>query len=102
MAAAISAGIFNDLGSGSNVDVCIIEKDSTEMLRNYEMPVRPSFLYFHRFVFSWFSFLTADTTERTTAQRPIVQVPQGNDCLAPRGRPEVYRGRGKEGTRVDR
>ncbi|CED85233.1 20s proteasome subunit [Phaffia rhodozyma] len=38
VAAAISAGIFNDLGSGSNVDVCIIEKDSTEMLRNYEMP----------------------------------------------------------------
>lgn len=40
VAAAISAGIFNDLGSGSNVDVCIITKDNTEMLRNYEMPVR--------------------------------------------------------------
>ncbi|PWN54003.1 putative 20S proteasome beta2 subunit [Violaceomyces palustris] len=36
--AAISSGIFNDLGSGSNVDVCIIKKDSTEMLRNYVMP----------------------------------------------------------------
>ena len=42
VAAAISAGIFNDLGSGSNVDVCIIEKDKTEMLRNFEMPVRPA------------------------------------------------------------
>ncbi|EJT98113.1 20S proteasome subunit [Dacryopinax primogenitus] len=38
VAAAISAGIFNDLGSGSNVDVCIVTKDKTEMLRNYEMP----------------------------------------------------------------
>jgi len=33
---AIAAGIFNDLGSGSNIDLCIIRKDSTEYLRNYE------------------------------------------------------------------
>jgi len=35
---AISAGIFNDLGSGSNVDVCVITKDKTDYLRNYEKP----------------------------------------------------------------
>jgi len=35
---AIKAGIFNDLGSGSNVDVCVITRDKTEMLRNVEMP----------------------------------------------------------------
>mmetsp|Transcript_24877 Transcript_24877/g.27688 ORF Transcript_24877/g.27688 Transcript_24877/m.27688 type:complete len:270 (+) Transcript_24877:95-904(+) len=35
---AISAGIFNDLGSGSNVDVTIITKDGTEILRNYDKP----------------------------------------------------------------
>ncbi|EEB96094.1 hypothetical protein MPER_04826 [Moniliophthora perniciosa FA553] len=35
---AISAGIFNDLGSGSNVDACIITANHTEMLRNVEMP----------------------------------------------------------------
>ncbi|KAG6837459.1 Proteasome subunit beta type-7 [Arthromyces matolae] len=35
---AISAGIFNDLGSGSNVDACIVTADHTEMLRNVEMP----------------------------------------------------------------
>ncbi|CAG7850869.1 Proteasome subunit beta type-7; Flags: Precursor [Serendipita indica DSM 11827] len=35
---AIQAGIFNDLGSGSNVDVCIITKDRTDMLRNYLTP----------------------------------------------------------------
>ena len=32
---AVSAGIFNDLGSGSNVDVCIITASGTDMLRNY-------------------------------------------------------------------
>jgi len=31
---AIQAGIFNDLGSGSNVDVCIISKDGVTMKRS--------------------------------------------------------------------
>jgi 20S proteasome subunit beta 2 len=35
---AIAAGIFNDLGSGSNIDACIITAARTEMLRNVEMP----------------------------------------------------------------
>lgn len=36
---AIKAGIFNDLGSGSNVDVCVIEKDKpSQLLRNYMKP----------------------------------------------------------------
>ena len=34
---AIAAGIFNDLGSGSNVDLCIITKDKTEYLRPYDI-----------------------------------------------------------------
>lgn len=33
----IAAGIFNDLGSGSNVDLCIIRKGSVNYLRNYEL-----------------------------------------------------------------
>lgn len=38
-AEAIKAGIFNDLGSGSNVDVCVIEKDQpTQLLRNFIRP----------------------------------------------------------------
>jgi len=36
--AAISAGIFNDLGSGSNVDACVITATSTEMLRGFVKP----------------------------------------------------------------
>ncbi|KAI1922421.1 proteasome core particle subunit beta 2 [Ophidiomyces ophidiicola] len=36
---AIKAGIFNDLGSGSNVDVCVIEQDKpSQLLRNYIKP----------------------------------------------------------------
>lgn len=35
---AILSGIFNDLGSGGNVDICTIEKDGATMLRNYDKP----------------------------------------------------------------
>ena len=35
---AIKAGIFNDLGSGSNVDVCVITVEKTTLLRNYLTP----------------------------------------------------------------
>ncbi|KAK5257030.1 nucleophile aminohydrolase [Cryomyces antarcticus] len=35
---AILAGIFNDLGSGSNVDVCVITQDKTTLMRNYITP----------------------------------------------------------------
>ncbi|KAF2121729.1 nucleophile aminohydrolase [Lophiotrema nucula] len=35
---AIMAGIFNDLGSGSNVDVAVITGEKTTLLRNYIQP----------------------------------------------------------------
>lgn len=38
VAAAICSGIFNDLGSGSNVDLCIITQAGVEFLRNYQQP----------------------------------------------------------------
>lgn len=38
VSAGIEAGIFNDLGSGSNVDLCVITKGKIEYLRNYKKP----------------------------------------------------------------
>ncbi|EME40371.1 hypothetical protein DOTSEDRAFT_74989 [Dothistroma septosporum NZE10] len=35
---AIEAGIWNDLGSGSNVDVCVITPEKTQLMRNYKTP----------------------------------------------------------------
>jgi len=35
---AIESGIFNDLGSGSNVDVTVIEKGKIDVYRNYAKP----------------------------------------------------------------
>lgn len=34
---AVKKGILNDLYSGSNIDVCIIDMDGVKMLRNYEV-----------------------------------------------------------------
>jgi len=38
VAKAVKAGIFNDLGSGSNVDITVISKDTTEIFRGFEKP----------------------------------------------------------------
>lgn len=37
-AEAIEAGIWNDLGSGSNVDVAVITNEKTTLLRNFRTP----------------------------------------------------------------
>ncbi|KFM66115.1 hypothetical protein X975_11002, partial [Stegodyphus mimosarum] len=34
---AIAGGIFNDLGSGSNIDMCIITKEGRQYIRPYEV-----------------------------------------------------------------
>jgi 20S proteasome subunit beta 2 len=34
---AIRAGIFNDLGSGSNVDITVIKPSGTSTFRTYEV-----------------------------------------------------------------
>ncbi|KAG9330195.1 hypothetical protein JZ751_026112 [Albula glossodonta] len=34
---AITAGITNDLGSGSNVDLCVIRRDGVEYIRPFEL-----------------------------------------------------------------
>lgn len=38
VARSIEAGIFNDLGSGSNVDLCVITKEGKQYLRNWRTP----------------------------------------------------------------
>jgi len=38
VAKAIRAGIFNDLGSGGNVDVCVITREGGTIFRNMEKP----------------------------------------------------------------
>ena len=42
VADAIGAGVFNDLGAGSNIDLCVITKDGVDYIRPYKVAnVRP-------------------------------------------------------------
>ncbi|CAL8281493.1 unnamed protein product [Gadus morhua 'NCC'] len=38
---AVTAGILGDLGSGSNVDLCVISKANVDYLRGYDQPAIP-------------------------------------------------------------
>ncbi|KAI3728359.1 hypothetical protein L6452_16993 [Arctium lappa] len=49
---AICSGIFNDLGSGSNVDVCVIEKGKKEYLRNHLTPNPRTYVSSRGYTFS--------------------------------------------------
>lgn len=52
VAAAICSGIFNDLGSGSNVDLCILTKGGMEFLRSYKQPNPRSYVSKRGYVFA--------------------------------------------------
>ncbi|KAI3713873.1 hypothetical protein L1987_72460 [Smallanthus sonchifolius] len=49
---AICSGIFNDLGSGSNVDICVIEKGKKEYLRNHLTPNPRTYISSKGYAFS--------------------------------------------------
>ncbi|GFP88318.1 proteasome subunit beta type-7-a [Phtheirospermum japonicum] len=52
VAEAIISGIFNDLGSGSNVDICVITKGKREYLRNYLLPNPRTYIREKGYLFS--------------------------------------------------
>ncbi|CAN4123290.1 unnamed protein product [Withania somnifera] len=77
VAEAILSGVFNDLGSGSNVDICVITKGHTEYLRNHLSPnprTYPQKGY-------PFSKKTEFLLTKITPLREIVQVIEGGDAM---------------------
>jgi len=66
VADAIRAGVFNDLASGSNVDLCIIRKTGVEYLRPYEAA---SVKGLRQFSYRYKSGTTAVLTEKV---QPII------------------------------
>ncbi|CAD6341158.1 unnamed protein product [Miscanthus lutarioriparius] len=76
---AIRAGIFNDLGSGSNVDVCVITKGKTEYLRNHQLPNPRTYASS-----KGFSFTKGQTEVLSTKIIPLkqkVEVAEGGDAM---------------------
>ena len=81
---AIRAGIFNDLGSGSNVDICIITKDGKEMLRNYDK-ANPRMILFAEVGIG----MACLTEDRRTASFARVQVCKGDNSGTERESREI-------------
>jgi 20S proteasome subunit beta 2 len=77
---AIQAGIWNDLGSGGNVDICVISKTSgVRMMRNYRKPnerpyetQRPEAYAFPRGTTAWFKE-TSEIFERQIVVEKVAE-----------------------------
>jgi hypothetical protein len=80
---AIQAGIFNDLGSGSNVDVCVITKEKVRSMKPQLGLIKLRW----RWLIYW--QLGHDDEElchaqRACAQRTELQICSGHDCVSQR------------------
>uniref|UniRef100_A0A5B7A231 Proteasome subunit beta n=1 Tax=Davidia involucrata TaxID=16924 RepID=A0A5B7A231_DAVIN len=75
---AICSGIFNDLGSGSNVDVCVITKGHKEYLRNYQSPNPRTYVSAKGYSFSK---KTEVLLTKITPLREVVEVIEGGDAM---------------------
>nr|GEY47356.1 proteasome subunit beta type-7-B-like [Tanacetum cinerariifolium] len=76
---AICSGIFNDLGSGSNVDVCVIEKGKKEYLRNHLTPNPRTYVSSKGYTFSK---KTEVLSTKITPLRELVEVVEvGGDAM---------------------
>ncbi|KAI8548377.1 hypothetical protein RHMOL_Rhmol07G0269500 [Rhododendron molle] len=75
---AICSGIFNDLGSGSNVDVCVITKGQTEYLRNLQTPNPRTYVNERGYSFSK---KTEVLSTKITPLKELVEVIEGGDAM---------------------
>lgn len=75
---AICSGIFNDLGSGSNVDVCVITKGHKEYLRNHLLPNPRTFVNAKGYSFPK---KTEVLLTKITPLRERVEVVEGGDAM---------------------
>ncbi|KAK7847962.1 proteasome subunit beta type-7-a [Quercus suber] len=75
---AICSGIFNDLGSGSNVDVCVITKGQKEYLRNHQLPNPRTYVSSKGFSFPK---KTEVLLTRITPLKEMAEVIEGGDTM---------------------
>ncbi|GFP86275.1 proteasome subunit beta type-7-a, partial [Phtheirospermum japonicum] len=78
VAEAICSGIFNDLGSGSNVDICVITKGKQEYLRNYMTPNPRTYVSEKGYSFTK---KTEVLLTKITPLKELVQVIEGGDAM---------------------
>lgn len=75
---AIAAGVFNDLGSGSNIDVMVITKDKHQYLRNHK---KPNERIFPRRMIEFPRGTTASISETKEIFKSKIQVVDGDSDI---------------------
>ncbi|CAK9176014.1 unnamed protein product [Ilex paraguariensis] len=78
VAEAICSGIFNDLGSGSNVDICVITKGHKDYLRNHMLPNPRTYVSSQGYTFPK---KTEVLLTKITPLREMVEVTEGGDAM---------------------
>ncbi|XP_026404302.1 proteasome subunit beta type-7-B-like [Papaver somniferum] len=78
---AIRSGIFNDLGSGSNVDVCVITKDGTEYLRNHMLPNPRTYVSTRGFSFAKGQTEVLSTKIKQLKEKVVEVAVEGADAM---------------------
>ncbi|KAI3981737.1 hypothetical protein MKX01_027722 [Papaver californicum] len=78
---AIRSGIFNDLGSGSNVDVCVITKDGTEYLRNHMLPNPRTYVSTRGFFFAKGQTEVLSTKIKQLKEKVVEVAVEGADTM---------------------
>ncbi|CAK9175081.1 unnamed protein product [Ilex paraguariensis] len=78
VAEAICSGIFNDLGSGSNVDICVITKGHKEYLRNHMLPNPRTYVSSQGYTFSK---KTEVLLTKITPLKEMVEVTEGGEAM---------------------
>lgn len=79
---AVLSGIYNDLGSGSNVDLCVIDKDGAKELRNYDTPNERKFRYPGGFKYPRGTTPTISSTFTPATKELVTVVPGGMEVDA--------------------
>lgn len=75
---AVCSGIFNDLGSGSNIDICVITKGHKEYLRNHQLPNPQTYISSKGFSFHK---PTEVLLTKVTPLKDKVEVIEGGDAM---------------------
>ncbi|GJQ13485.1 hypothetical protein GpartN1_g5276.t1 [Galdieria partita] len=80
---AISAGIYNDLGSGGNVDLCVITRGQTEYLRGYAKENERKFRKPQGYSFPiGTTSILSSTFEKSFVPTPLVSDPESSSTMA--------------------
>ncbi|KAI3928103.1 hypothetical protein MKW98_023704 [Papaver atlanticum] len=78
---AIRSGIFNDLGSGSNVDICVITKDGAEYLRNHMLPNPRTYVSTKEFSFAKGQTEVLSTKIKQLKEKVVEVAVEGADAM---------------------